>query len=278
MPMFKALKLCPDAVVIRPDFAKYAAAARQVRALMGGADAAGAAAVDRRGGDGPAGHRGAARRAAGRRCWRGSRAGSRRRWASRSRSGWRPNRLLAKIAAGRDKPRGFAVLGARRGRGAGAGAGAACCPASARCWSASCRRWASPIWRICRRWTTGRRGRGWARTARAWSAARAARMCAAVQTGDGAKSISAGDHVRHRPDRPRPALERQLWRMAEKLARRLREKELAAGGVVLKLKTARFALRTRNAAAAGADAAAGPAVRGGARPCCGGRRTARRSG
>ena len=26
MPMFKALKACPDAVVIRPDFAKYAAA------------------------------------------------------------------------------------------------------------------------------------------------------------------------------------------------------------------------------------------------------------
>ena len=30
MPMFKALKACPDAVVIRPDFAKYAAAARQI--------------------------------------------------------------------------------------------------------------------------------------------------------------------------------------------------------------------------------------------------------
>ena len=34
MPMFKALAACPDAVVIRPDFAKYSAAARQVRALM----------------------------------------------------------------------------------------------------------------------------------------------------------------------------------------------------------------------------------------------------
>jgi DNA polymerase-4 len=44
-----------------------------------------------------------------------------------------------------------------------------------------------------------------------------------------------------------PELEAPLWRMCEKLARRLREKELAAGGVVLKLKTAGFALRTRNA-------------------------------
>jgi hypothetical protein len=34
MPMFKALKACPDAVVIRPDFAKYSAASRQVRGLM----------------------------------------------------------------------------------------------------------------------------------------------------------------------------------------------------------------------------------------------------
>jgi len=34
MPMFQALKACPDAEVIRPDFAKYGAAARQIRALM----------------------------------------------------------------------------------------------------------------------------------------------------------------------------------------------------------------------------------------------------
>ncbi len=34
MPMFKALKACPDAVVIRPDMAKYTAVGREVRALM----------------------------------------------------------------------------------------------------------------------------------------------------------------------------------------------------------------------------------------------------
>ena len=34
MPMFKALKLCPTAVVIRPDMAKYAAIGRQVRERM----------------------------------------------------------------------------------------------------------------------------------------------------------------------------------------------------------------------------------------------------
>lgn len=34
MPMFKALKACPDAVIIRPNMEKYAAAGREVRALM----------------------------------------------------------------------------------------------------------------------------------------------------------------------------------------------------------------------------------------------------
>jgi DNA polymerase-4 len=34
MPMFQALKACPDAIIVRPNFDKYAAVARQVRALM----------------------------------------------------------------------------------------------------------------------------------------------------------------------------------------------------------------------------------------------------
>ena len=34
MPMFQALKACPDAVVIRPDMAKYSATGLQIRAIM----------------------------------------------------------------------------------------------------------------------------------------------------------------------------------------------------------------------------------------------------
>ena len=34
MPMFKAMQLCPDAIVIRPNFTKYTAAAKQIRAMM----------------------------------------------------------------------------------------------------------------------------------------------------------------------------------------------------------------------------------------------------
>jgi DNA polymerase-4 len=42
-------------------------------------------------------------------------------------------------------------------------------------------------------------------------------------------------------------LERKLWQVCERLGTRLREQDLAAAGVTLKLKTARFALRTRAA-------------------------------
>jgi DNA polymerase-4 len=35
MPMFKALKLCPEAVVIKPDFSKYRAASRQILGMAG---------------------------------------------------------------------------------------------------------------------------------------------------------------------------------------------------------------------------------------------------
>ena len=34
MPMFKALKLCPDAAILRPDMAKYIAVSREIRARM----------------------------------------------------------------------------------------------------------------------------------------------------------------------------------------------------------------------------------------------------
>ncbi|HQT78556.1 MAG TPA: DNA polymerase IV, partial [Rhodopila sp.] len=42
-------------------------------------------------------------------------------------------------------------------------------------------------------------------------------------------------------------LEKPLWRLCEKLGRRLKEHDLAAGGVILKLKTAQFVTRTRAA-------------------------------
>jgi DNA polymerase-4 len=112
MPMFKALKACPDALVTRPDFAKYVAVGRQIGARMvtltpllqplsideavldlagieslHGAPAAAVLARFARKVETTVGVTVSIRLAA--------------------------NRLLAKIAAGRDKPRGFAVIGAK---------------------------------------------------------------------------------------------------------------------------------------------------------------------
>ena len=59
------------------------------------------------------------------------------------------------------------------------------------------------------------------------------------------KSISA--ETTFAADLTRPAdLEAHLWRLTEKLARRLKEHELSAGGVVLKLKTKEFLSLTRS--------------------------------
>ena len=46
MPMFQALKACPDAVVIRPNMEKYVAVGKEVRRLDARADATGRTAVD----------------------------------------------------------------------------------------------------------------------------------------------------------------------------------------------------------------------------------------
>ena len=111
MPMFKALKACPDAVVIRPDFTKYVAASRQIRTLMERLTpmvqplSIDEAVLDLAGTEALHGAPPAAVLA---------------RFALEvERSvgvtvsiGLAPNRLLAKIAVERNKPRGFAVIGA----------------------------------------------------------------------------------------------------------------------------------------------------------------------
>lgn len=243
MPMFKALKACPDAVVIRPDFAKYTAAARQIRALMGRLtplvqplsideavlDLAGTEALH------------AAPPAAV--LARLARDVEREAGVSIS-IGLAPNRLLAKIAAGRDKPRGFAVIGAAEARSLLAqesvrllpGIG----PALARALAAKGLTRLGHLQALDDR--TARRllgddGPAFAARARGEDSrpvdpARAARSISAETTFETDLAAVA-------------ALERHLWRLAEKLAARLRAQNLAAAGVVLKLKTASFALRTR---------------------------------
>jgi len=153
------------------------------------------------------------------------------------------NRLLAKIAAGMNKPGGFTVLGTE--------AAAVLAPSRVRLLPgvgpALARRLGSRSITVL-----GELQRLDAAAARQLLGEEGPALCArargedtrAVDPARDAKSISAettfeSDLVRLED------LERPLWRVAEKLAHRLKAEGQAAGGVVLKLKTARFVTRTR---------------------------------
>jgi DNA polymerase-4 len=245
MPMFKALKACPDAVVIRPDFTKYVAVGRQIRGMMAkltpllqplsideaALDLAGTEALH---GAPPAivlaGFAHDVEASVG----------------VTVSIGLAPNRLLAKIAAGRDKPRGFAVIGAREAASLLAsepvrllpGVG----PTLARRLAAQGITLLGHLQVLSDREARRRLGDdGPALVARARG-----EDVRRVDPGRETKSISA--ETTFDTDLTHPVdLERHLWRLAEKLARRLRDNELSAGGVVLKLKTTDFAIRTRAA-------------------------------
>ena len=248
-PMFKALKLCPDAVVVRPDFGKYAEAARGIRALMSELtplmqplsideavlDLSGTAALH---GAPP--------------------AAVLARFAQRVEQtlgitvsiGLAGNRLLAKIAAGQDKPRGFSVLGrdaatrlAPEKVGLLPGVG----PVLERKLAGLGITLVGHLQGLddrAARARLGDDGPGLVRRARGEDVR-------GVTLGGETKSISA-ETTFSSDISDVGEIERYLWGLAEKLGRRLREKDYAAGGVVLKLKTARFASRTRNTRLPGA--------------------------
>ena len=242
MPMFKARKLCPDAVVIRPDMAAYAATARQIRAMMARLTplmqplSVDEAVLDLSGTQALHGMPPAAVLA------RFAREVEAQMGVTVS-IGLAANRLLAKLAAGRDKPRGFAVLGSEAAQvlacepvGILPGVG----PVQER------RLGKLGLTRVGQlqalddrqaRAMLGDDGPSLVRRARGEDA----RL---VDTGGLAKSISA-ENTFAADLTDRADLERQLWRLTERLASRLRDQGFSACGVVLKLKTARFATRTR---------------------------------
>ena len=111
MPMFKALAACPNAVVIRPDMAKYREVGRAVRAEMRRlTPLVEPLSIDEAFLD-LTRHRADAPHGAGAGAGRAGARGSRRRSASPSSIGLSYNKFLAKIASDLDKPRGFAVIG-----------------------------------------------------------------------------------------------------------------------------------------------------------------------
>jgi len=245
MPMFKALAACPDAVVIKPDMAKYVAEGRRIRAMMEALTPLVAplsideAVLDLAGTERLHGAPPAVVLA---------------RFARRVEQevgvtvsvGLAGNRLMAKLAAERDKPRGFAVIGRNEAAG----------------WLAPQRVGLLP-------------GIGPAAARRLESAGitRLGQLAAlddrAAVARLGAEGPSLAARARGEDDRPVSSdretksvsaettfdedlaglaeLEAVLWRICERLAKRLAAKDLAAGGVVLKLKTAGFETITRSA-------------------------------
>ncbi len=243
MPMFKARELCPQAVVIRPDMAKYAAVAGQIRRLMEALtplvrplsideavlDLAGTQAL----------HQAAP-------------AISLNRLARRIEAeigvtisiGLAGNRLLAKLAAERGKPRGFAVLGGEAAAVLAAepvgllpGVG----PALGK------KLQALGLTRIGQLAALDDR-------AAVRKLGPEGPLLAALARGEDARPVRAGREARSISAETTfaadiadlPGLEAELWDLCETLGRRLRAEGMAAGGLVLKLKTAAFAGRTRS--------------------------------
>ncbi len=244
MPMFKALKACPDAVVIRPDMAKYAEVGRAIRQRMleltplveplsideAFLDLSGTEAL----------HHGWPARSLAR-LVRGIEADL----GLTASVGLSYNKFFAKIASDLDKPRGFAVLGFDAAE------------------SFLAARPVGIIWGVGKalRATLAKDGITLVRhllpyaeaelTARYGSIGRRLYYFARGEDDRGvtpdspAKSLSA-ETTFERDIAAAGQLLEQLWPLCEKVARRLKRAGLAGASVQLKLKTADFRLISRS--------------------------------
>jgi DNA polymerase-4 len=246
MPMFKALKACPEAVVIRPDMEKYVRVGREVRQLMlettplveavsideAFLDLAGTARLH----GGPPARTLAALALKIERELRVTVS-----------IGLSVNKFMAKIASDRDKPRGFAVIGksevvpflATQPVGLIFGVGNATRERLARDGITMISQLQElPELELMRRY--GSMGRRLARLARgeddrSVDPEREAVGISAETTFD--EDLSTFDE-----------LSKELWGLAERVSYRLKRQGLAGGGVQLKLKTAGFKILTRHRA------------------------------
>ena len=243
MPMFKALRACPEAEVIKPDMKKYTSVGREVRAMMLGCtplveplsideafmDLSGTQSL----------HRASAAETLAALARRVEDALS-----ITVSIGLSYNKFLAKIASDLDKPRGFAVIGRAEARAFLAdkpvgllwGVGAAMQRRLARDGITLI----GQLARLDEATLTARYGKIGKRLA----------MCARgeddrpVDPERETKSISSETTLDEDLSDP-ASLRPILWRLTETVARRLKKAGLAGGGVTLKLKTADFRIVTR---------------------------------
>ena len=244
MPMFRALALCPHAVVIRPDMAKYREVGRAVRAqMLQLTPLVEPLSIDEAFLDlgGPE------------ELHRACPAQLLARLARRIEAelgitvsiGLSDNKFLAKLASDLDKPRGFAVLSRKE-----APAFLADKPVSL-LWgvgAATQRRLAGAgltligqLAGLGERELAARYGRIGARLARL---ARG-EDSRAVDAHAPAHTISA-ENTLASDEADAEALSHALWPLCERLSAHLKQASLAAGTITLKLKTADFRLRTRS--------------------------------
>jgi DNA polymerase-4 len=242
MPMFKALKACPDAVIIRPDMAKYSRVGRAVRQLMREttplveAISIDEAFLDLAEGDTSAGT--PARRLA----LLVSRI--EREIGITASIGLSYNKFLAKVASDLDKPRGFAIIGrgealeflSQRPVGLLWGVGAALQARLARDGITRI----GQLQGIPERELAARYGAFGSRLARFARGEDGRKVTIDSPT----KSISA-ETTFSRDTGALEAIRDEMAPLCETVARRLRQAGLAAGGVSLKLKTGDFRIRTR---------------------------------
>ncbi|MFD6317902.1 DNA polymerase IV [Methylorubrum thiocyanatum] len=243
MPMFEALNRCPDATVLRPDMEKYARVGREVREMMLALTplvepvSIDEAFLDLSGTE---------------RVHGASPALTLARFAARVETevgitvsvGLSANKFLAKIASDLDKPRGFSIIAGDEAAAFLADRPVGILPGIGE--SARNRLAALNIHRVgdLSRADPVRLQASLGRDALRLIDLAAGRDRRPVRPSREAKSVSAEttfatDLVRFEDLRP------ILWRLCEKVSSRLKRAELAAGSVTLKLKDAKFRLRTR---------------------------------
>ena len=243
MPMFKALRACPEAVVIKPDFTKYRTESRRIMDKLRRLTplvqplSLDEAWLDLSGTE---------------RLNRGTPALTLARAQAEIEAevgitvsiGLAPNKVLAKIASDLDKPRGFAVIGALEARDFLAGRPATLLPGVGPAMAEGLRKAgfsligdlaAADPKDLVRRW--GAYG------LRLYELAHG-RDARAVEPNEARKGISA-ETTFDEDQTELSALEDRLWPACEKVAARLRTEGLAGKVATLKLKTADFRLVTR---------------------------------
>jgi len=244
MPMFKALKACPDAVVIRPDMAKYRQVGLEVRRLMAELtplveplsideaflDLSGTQAL----------HQASPAKSLARLVGRIEQE-----LGVSASIGLSYNKFLAKVASDLDKPRGFALIGTRDAHSFleqrpvsliwGVGA------ALERKLERDGIRRIGDLWRLDER-TLVRRYGAMGRRLHAFSRGEDRRR---VDPDAPTKSVSS-ETTFDKDIAEADELVRQLWPLCESVARRLKRSNLAGRTVTLKLKTDRFQQLTRS--------------------------------